>query len=71
VASNDPAFFRGLVVEDKWKRVKNYQEQNVKEFCELLAAAGCSNLNELNRKLIYKKIDNVTRSYEEWYPTVT
>lgn len=70
VASNDPAFYRGLVVEDKWRRVKNYQQQNVKEFCELLAAAGCSSLSELNRKLIYKKIDNVTKSYEEWHPTV-
>lgn len=70
VASNDPAFYRGLVVEDKWKRVKNYQEQNVKEFCDLLAAAGCSNLSELNRKLIHKKIDEVTKSYEEWHPTV-
>lgn len=71
VTSNNPAFYRGLVVEDKWKRVKNYQEQTVKEFCELMSASGCADLNALNRRLIYKKIDNVTKSYEQWYPSIS
>lgn len=69
VASNNPAFVRGLVVGDKWQRVKNYQQQTLGEFCELLAAAGCTELSELNRSMIYKKMGDATKSYEEWYPT--
>jgi len=70
VASNDPRFMKGLVVSEKWERVKNYQAATVKEFAELFAAAGCVKLEELNRSLINKRIIDDVKSYEEWYPTV-
>ncbi len=70
VASNDPSFMRGLVVEEKWERIKNYQQETVKEFAELFAAAGCTYLEQLNRTLINKRIIDDVKSYEEWYPTV-
>ncbi len=70
VTSNDPRFMRGLVVEEKWERVKNYQEQTVIDFLELLAASGCSNLSKLSRKLIHKKVGDDFKSYEELYPSV-
>ena len=69
VATNNPAFVRGLVISDKWKRVKNYQEHVLKEFCVLFGAAGCTDLSDMNRSLIYKKIDAQTKSYEECYPS--
>ncbi|MCB0664036.1 MAG: FMN-binding glutamate synthase family protein, partial [Saprospiraceae bacterium] len=69
VATNNPQLMRGLVVQDKWKRVKNYQERTLKDFTELFAAAGCTDLNQLNRSYIYKKLNNEIRSYEEIYPT--
>jgi len=69
VASNDPSFMRGLVVAEKWERVKNYQGETVKEFAELFAAAGCNKLEELNRNLINKRIIDDVKTYEEWYPT--
>lgn len=68
VTSNDPKFMRGLVVEDKWKRVRNYQEEILKDFLELFAAAGCSNLEELNRSLIHKKVGEEIVSYDSIYP---
>ncbi len=65
VATMNPKFVRGLVVSDKWKRVRNYQHNVLKEFLELLAAAGCGSLADLNRNLIYKKIGNEWVSYTD------
>ncbi len=68
VASNNPKLVQGLVVAEKWKRVRNYQQRTVHDFLELMAAAGCSSLNQLDRKLIYKKQNNHWQTYAELYP---
>ena len=60
----------GLVVADKWKRVKNYQQQTLDDFLELFAAAGCERLSELNRTMINKKINDKIESYSVFYPSV-
>ena len=70
VTTNQPHLMRGLVVSDKWERVKNYQEQTLDDFTELFAAAGCTKLEQLNRSLIYKKVNYQIKSYEELYPTI-
>lgn len=70
VTSNNPKYMRGLVVEDKWKRVRNYQQETVKDFLEIFAGAGCTKLEQLNRNLIHKKVNDTIKSYEEIYPTV-
>lgn len=70
VATQDPRLVRGLVVKEKWHRVKNYQAQNIEGFLELFAATGCSELSQLKRSLIFKKLNNEIRSYEELYPSV-
>lgn len=71
VATNNPRLVKGLVVSEKWKRVKNYHENILEEFLELLAASGCKTPEELRRSLIFKKVDKQWRSYEEEYTTVT
>lgn len=68
VATNDPKLVRGLVVTEKWARVRNYHQRTVNDFLELLAASGCSDISQLNRKLIYKKKDGAWKSYDELYP---
>ena len=70
VTSSNPKFMRGLVVEDKWKRVKNYQHETVNDFLELFAGAGCTELSQLNRSFIHKKVGDEIKSYEELYPSV-
>ncbi|HKJ42056.1 MAG TPA: FMN-binding glutamate synthase family protein [Sunxiuqinia sp.] len=70
VTTNKPGLMRGLVVEDKWKRVKNYQSETLKDFLELFAAAGCNSLDEPSRKLIFKQIKGKVKSYEELYPSI-
>lgn len=61
---------RGLVVEDKWKRVRNYQRETLNDFTELFAAAGCSTLEQLNRSFINKKVEDGIKNYAELYPPV-
>ncbi|MCB0656935.1 MAG: FMN-binding glutamate synthase family protein [Saprospiraceae bacterium] len=65
VATNDPKFVRGLVVSEKWKRVRNYHENTVDEFLELLAASGCRSPEQLNRSLIFKKRNDQWLTYQE------
>lgn len=70
VATDKVSLVRGLVVEDKYKRVANYQRETVKDFMELFAATGCSDLSQLNRSYIYKQIDNKVVSFNERFPDV-
>ncbi len=63
VATNNPKFVRGLVVSEKWKRVKNYHKNILEDFLELLAASGCKSLEEMKRSLIYRKVDKKWVSY--------
>lgn len=70
VATQNPKLVKGLVVKDKWKRVQNYQRRTVSDFLELFAAAGCSQLSELNRSFIYKQKGTEIVCYEDIYPNV-
>lgn len=63
VTTNDPKLVRGLVVSEKWKRVRNYHRNIIDEFLELMAASGCNSLEELNRDLIFKKVQEEWESY--------
>jgi glutamate synthase domain-containing protein 2 len=69
VATNKPSLNHGLVVADKWQRVRNYQEETLGEFLEIFAAAGCRSLADLNRGLVYSNIDSGLHTYEDIYPT--
>jgi glutamate synthase domain-containing protein 2 len=65
VATNNPKFVRGLVVSEKWQRVRNYHQHMLEDFLQLLAASGCDSLEEMNRSLIYRKLDKQWFSYDE------
>ncbi|WP_418139527.1 FMN-binding glutamate synthase family protein [Oceanimonas smirnovii] len=71
VTTNKPALVRGLVVEEKWQRVRNYHQETLKDFLDLFAAAGCQNLSDLNRSLIYRQTASGPVSYEQIYPSVS
>lgn len=67
VATNNPSKMRGLVVEEKWKRVRNYHNETVKDFLALFSATGCESLSDLNRQLIYKQIDGKAVCFSDIY----
>jgi len=71
VATQDPYFMKGLVVEDKTKRVANYHKHTVESFVELLAASGIDHPDKINRTHVYRRVFmNLVKTYEEIYPTV-
>ncbi len=68
VATQDPALVRGLVVEDKAARVRNYQRNTVRALVELLAAGGMSSPAELRPWHILRRVSPTeVRHYGEMY----
>jgi glutamate synthase domain-containing protein 2 len=56
VATQDPYFTKGLVVEDKKVRVANFHKHTVESFVELMAASGIDNPRKLNRHQINRRV---------------
>lgn len=69
VATQNRSLIKGLVVEDKAPRAKNYQEATIHSFLELIAAAGLDSPGDLKREHISKRIGmNTIMTYDEIYP---
>lgn len=69
IATNDPRLTRGLVVAEKWERVKNYQQETVKDFLDLVAAAGITDLEQVDRTKLYRRISpEEVRRFDELHP---
>ncbi|GIV36553.1 MAG: FMN-binding glutamate synthase family protein [Cyclobacteriaceae bacterium] len=71
VATQDPYFAKGLVVEDKKQRVANYHKNTVASFVELLSCAGLSKPEQINRTHVYRRVFmNMVKTYAEIYPPI-
>ncbi len=71
VATQNPYFTKGLVVEDKKIRVANYHKHTIESFVELIGASGLDNPEKLNRHQITRRVFmNEVRTFEEIYPSV-
>jgi len=71
VATQDPYFMKGLVVEDKTVRVANYHKNTVESFVELMAAAGIDHPSKINRTHVYRRVFmNLVKTYAEIYPVI-
>ena len=69
VATQDEALTKGLDIEDKAIRVMNYQQQTIKSFIEILAAAGLEKPEQIKRKHLFRRVDTERiKSFEEIYP---
>ena len=69
IATQNPKFVKGLVVEDKIPRVANYHKQSIKSVSELLAAAGFERAGQLNRSHINRRVNaTTTQRYDEVFP---
>jgi glutamate synthase domain-containing protein 2 len=71
VATQDPYFMKGLVVEDKKQRVANFHKNTVESFVELMGAMGIDNPEKINRTHVYRRVFmNLVKTYEEIFPTI-
>jgi len=71
VATQDPSLMKGLVVEDKAVRVKNFHNLTVASAVELLGAAGLREPRQLSRAYISRRVSaNLIQSYQESYPYI-
>lgn len=71
VATQNPELIKGLNVQDKTKRVANYQTETVHAFVELMAAAGISHPDEINRVHISRRVSqSVVKRFDEIYPYI-
>lgn len=67
VATQKDSLVRGLVPEEKWKRVKNYHHETLNDFLDLLVASGCTEISQLNRKIIHKQMGTEEKTFAEIY----
>ncbi|MDQ1142363.1 FMN-binding glutamate synthase family protein [Pedobacter agri] len=71
VATQDQSLMKGLVVEDKTVRVKNFHNLTVASAVELLGAAGLKEPSQLSRAYINRRVSqNVMQSYLETFPYI-
>ncbi len=72
IATQNKDLSRGLDVENKSKRVYQFHRETVKNFEELIAAAGLKSHTELRRHHILRRVSMLQcKSFEEIYPYTT
>ena len=72
IATQNPARYQALDVDLKATRVANYHAAMIENLMELVAAAGLSELEELQPRHIYRRVHGThIRHYAELYPSIT
>ena len=71
IATQDPARYKALDIEDKSKRVANFHNATVRHLVELLGASGLSGLSDLKPHHINRRINGTKiANYAELYPLI-
>ena len=71
VATQQPSLYKGLVVAVKKQRVANFHKETVKAVVELIAAAGLTSTEQLQRCHIQRRVSaEQVRCYDEIYPAM-
>ncbi len=71
VATQDPRLYRGLVVDEKARRVARYHAGTVRATAEIIASAGLRHPRQLNRSHIHRRVSQrEVRRYDEIYPYI-
>ncbi|MDT8283479.1 MAG: FMN-binding glutamate synthase family protein, partial [Gammaproteobacteria bacterium] len=71
ITTQDPARYKALDIEDKSKRVANFQRLTVANLTELLGACGIKHLDELQPAHINRRVNGTqVATYAELYPEI-
>ena len=69
VATQDPRLVKGLVPEEKSIRVARFQHETVKSAMELMASAGISHPDDVDRHVVSMRVDRTKiQTFAETYP---
>jgi hypothetical protein len=69
VATQDPKLVKGLVPEEKSIRVARFQHETVKSAMELMASAGITHPDVVDRSVVSMRVDRTKiQTFEETYP---
>ncbi len=69
VATQDPKLVKGLVPEEKSIRVARFQHETVKSAMELMASAGITHPDAVDRSVVSMRVDRTKiQTFEETYP---
>jgi glutamate synthase domain-containing protein 2 len=72
IATQNPARYKALVVEDKARRVANFHRETVKNLAELLGVAGLESLSQLEPRHINHRVKGtIIKTYAEMYPRIS
>jgi glutamate synthase domain-containing protein 2 len=72
IATQDPARYKALNVEDKGKRVANFHHEMIRNLVELLSAMGLDNLQQLQPEHINRRVKGTeVNTYKQLYPFIT
>ncbi|MCV2884730.1 FMN-binding glutamate synthase family protein [Aestuariibacter sp. AA17] len=71
VATQDPSLYKGLVVEDKYQRVKSFHAKTIHATLDLISSAGETHLNDIYRQHIFSRVNHESvKRLDEVYPIV-
>jgi glutamate synthase domain-containing protein 2 len=72
VATQDPKLAKGLVVEDKFERVRSFHGKTVHAVTDILSSTGFRSTEELNRSHIYRRVNQEkVKRFDEIFPIVS
>ncbi len=72
VATQNPARYLALDIEDKSRRVTNFQRETIHNLVELLALSGLEDLDQLKPEHINRRVNGtVVKTYQQLYPHIT
>jgi glutamate synthase domain-containing protein 2 len=72
VATQNPARYLALDIQDKSRRVANFQREMIRNLVELLALAGLEDLDQLQPEHINRRVNGtVVKTYQQLYPHIT
>lgn len=71
IATQDPVLAAGLVVDDKASRIARYHKETVEATMDIVASAGLTNTNQLNRSHVFRRVSETqVMRYDEIYPNL-
>lgn len=69
ITTHNPELVAGLNIAEKRVKVANYHTATIHSFREMLAASGLSHQDQINRHMVYRRLNmNESKSYAEIYP---